>query len=56
MTPKEDPAAKAERERQRKAAEAQATDQAQSTASGLSKDLRSTYGLRALSMFGMGTK
>lgn len=54
MGPKEDPKDKAERLRQRRIAEIDRMGTAQQNASGLTTDLRGVYGLRALSMFGMG--
>lgn len=51
-TPKEDPQAKADRERDRRLAEIDRRDSAQQEADDMTTDLRSVYGLSALSMFG----
>lgn len=56
-TPKEDPQAKADRERDRRLATLDRRDSAQQEADDMTTDLRSVYGLSALSMFGRsGTK
>ena len=51
-TPKEDPADKAARERERRLSELDRNAAAQKNAGGLSTDLRSVYGLRSMSLFG----
>ncbi len=51
-TPKEDPADKAARLRERRLSELEQDQAAQEQAKGLSSDIRAVYGLRALSMFG----
>lgn len=51
-TPKEDPQAKADRERDRRLATLDRRDSAQQEADDMTTDLRSVYGLSALSMFG----
>lgn len=52
MTPKEDPEDKKDRLRERRMASMERTQAAQETASDLTTDLRSVYGLRGISMFG----
>lgn len=51
MKPKEDPEAKQQREREQRMATYERTDAAQRNARDLTTDLRSVYGLRAISMF-----
>lgn len=56
MRPKEDPKDRADRERQRRIAELDRRETAQENAGGLTTDLRSVYGLNALSAFGRSGK
>ena len=51
-TPKEDPKAKADRERERRLSTIERRRSAQDEADDMTSDLRSVYGLNALSMFG----
>jgi len=51
--PKEDPADKAARLRERRVSELERAAAAQKQAAGLSSDLRAVYGLRSMSLFGM---
>ena len=51
-TPKEDPADKAARFRERRISELEQDEATQEQAAGLSSDIRSVYGLRAMSLFG----
>lgn len=51
-SPREDPADKAARERERRLSELDRNTAAQKNAGGLSTDLRSVYGLRSMSLFG----
>ena len=52
MTPKEDPADRAARIKERRASNRDRRIETQEEAAGLTSDLRGVYGLRALSMFG----
>lgn len=52
MGPKEDKKDKADRERERRLALIDRRESAEETASGLSSDIQSVYGIRGLSMFG----
>lgn len=51
-TPKEDPADKAARLRERRISELEQDQATQKQAAGLTSDIRSVYGLRAMSLFG----
>lgn len=51
-TPREDPADKAARLRERRLSELEQDQAAQEQAKGLTTDIRAVYGLRALSLFG----
>lgn len=51
-TPKEDPEAKAQRERERRLAELDKSRGAQDEANDLTSDLRAVYGLNALRSYG----
>lgn len=56
MRPKEDPKDRAERERQRRIAALDRRETAEENAAGITTDLRSVYGLRSISAFGMSGK
>lgn len=51
-TPKEDPADKANRMRERRISELEQDQATQKQAAGLTSDIRAVYGLRAMSLFG----
>lgn len=53
MKPKEDPADKAARLRERRITEVERQKTTEKTAGGLTSDLQAVYGLRGLSMFGV---
>lgn len=55
-SPKEDPAEKAARERERRLSELDQNAATQDQAGGLTDELRSVYGLRSLSLFGTAGK
>lgn len=50
-TPKEDPADKAARERERRISELEQSQATQEQAAGLTSDIGAVYGLRSLSLF-----
>lgn len=54
MGPKEDPADKAARLRERRIAEAERSRAAQESAADLTTDLMAVYGRRGMSLFGTG--
>ena len=53
-SPKEDPADKAARLRERRLSELELTQTTEKQAGGLGNDLASVFGLRSIPMFGMG--